>query len=159
MLGGILLLCIFVAVERMPLGVCTAIFFSSPAFTRVLSCIILKDHYGVWRYLVATTLLAGVMVLSRPLSLFPVVLNTANIGLHTNHHILHNHGEANDGGYDLVTVLAALPVPTPSAWIVIITRQAKHVHYSVLAFCFGVAGLVVSIIGVCAIDNDPMFHN
>ena len=43
-LGGILLLCIFVAVARMPLGDCTAIFFSSPAFTRVLSCIILKDQ-------------------------------------------------------------------------------------------------------------------
>ena len=34
-LGGILLLCIFVAVARMPLGDCTAIFFSSPAFTMV----------------------------------------------------------------------------------------------------------------------------
>ena len=34
-LGGFLLLGIFVAVARMPLGDCTAIFFSSPAFTMV----------------------------------------------------------------------------------------------------------------------------
>ena len=34
-LGGFLLLAIFEAVARMPLGDCTAIFFSSPAFTMV----------------------------------------------------------------------------------------------------------------------------
>jgi hypothetical protein len=34
-LGGFLLLAIFEAVGRMPLGDCTAIFFSSPAFTMV----------------------------------------------------------------------------------------------------------------------------
>jgi len=158
-LGGILLLCIFVAVARMPLGDCTAIFFSSPAFTMVLSCIILKDHCGVWRCLVATTLLAGVMVLSRPPSLFPAVPATANDSVHTDHHVPHGHGEANDGGYDLVGVLAALAVPTLSAWIVIITRQAKHVHYSVLVFWFGVGGLVVSIVGILTMDSEPMFHN
>merc|ERR1711994_911854 len=158
-LGGVLLLAIFEAVARMPLGDCTAIFFSSPAFTMVLSCIILKDHCGVWRCLVATTLLAGVMVLSRPPSLFPAVPATANDSVHTDHHVPHGHGEANDGGYDLVGVLAALAVPTLSAWIVIITRQAKHVHYSVLVFWFGVGGLIVSIIGICAMDKDPMFHN
>ena len=62
------------------------------------------------------------MVLSRPPSLFPAVPDTANNSVHTNHHILHEHGEANDGGYDLVGVLTALAVPTLSAWIVIITR-------------------------------------
>ena len=82
-LRGILLRCIFVAVARMPLGVCTAIFFSSPKFTMVMSYIILQDHCGIWRYLVATILLAGVMALSRPPSLSPAALDTANIGLHT----------------------------------------------------------------------------
>jgi drug/metabolite transporter (DMT)-like permease len=38
-------------------------------------------------------------------------------------------------------------------------RQAKHVHYSVLVFWFGVGGLVVSIIGIFAIDTQPMFQN
>ena len=60
--------------------------------------------------MVATTLLAGVMVLSRPPSLFPAVPAAANDSVHTDHHILHDHGEANDGGYDLVGVLAALAV-------------------------------------------------
>jgi len=42
---------------------------------------------------------------------------------------------------------------------VLLFRQAKHVHYSVLVFWFGVGGLVVSIIGITAIDTDPLFHN
>jgi len=154
-LGGFLLLGIFVAVARMPLGDCTAIFFSSPAFTMVLSCIILKDHCGVWRCLVAITLLTGVMILSRPPALFPPTPATANhtSGAHTND----DHDLSDDnGGYDIVGVLASLAVPTLSAWIVIITRQAKHVHYSVLVFWFGVGGLVVSIVGMFLRDSDHM---
>merc|ERR1719427_1293259 len=124
----------------------------------VLSCIILKDHCGVWRCLVAITLLTGVMILSRPPALFPPTPATAN---HTSGaHINDDHDLSDDdAGYDLVAVLASLAVPTLSAWIVIITRQAKHVHYSVLVFWFGVGGLVVSLIGIFAIDTEPMFNN
>jgi len=157
-LGGFLLLGIFVAVARMPLGDCTAIFFSSPAFTMVLSCIILKDHCGVWRCLVAITLLTGVMILSRPPALFPPTPATANhtSGAHINDD--HDLSDDDDAGYDLVGVLASLAVPTLSAWIVIITRQAKHVHYSVLVFWFGVGGLVVSIVGMFLRDSDHMIQ-
>jgi len=157
-LGGFLLLGIFVAVARMPLGDCTAIFFSSPAFTMVLSCIILKDHCGVWRCLVALTLLTGVMILSRPPALFPPTPATANhtTSAHTNDD--HDLSDYNEGGYDLVGVLASLAVPALSAWIVIITRQAKHVHYSVLVFWFGVGGLVVSLVGMFLRDSDHMIQ-
>jgi len=157
-LGGFLLLGIFVAVARMPLGDCTAIFFSSPAFTMVLSCIILKDHCGVWRCLVAITLLTGVMILSRPPALFPTTPATANhtSRAHTNDD--HDPSDNNEGGYDLVGVLASLAVPTLSAWIVIITRQAKHVHYSVLVFWFGVGGLVVSLVGMFLRDSEHMIQ-
>jgi len=161
-LGGFLLLGIFVAVARMPLGDCTAIFFSSPAFTMVLSCIILKDHCGVWRCLVAITLLTGVLILSRPPALFPPTPAIAN---HTTRaHTNDVHGpdpdlsDNNEGGYDLVGVLASLAVPTLSAWIVIITRQAKHVHYSVLVFWFGVGGLVVSLVGMFLRDSEHMIQ-
>jgi len=164
-LGGFLLLAIFEAVGRMPLGDCTAIFFSSPAFTMILSCIILKDHCGVWRCLVAITLLTGVMILSRPPALFPALPqsspanHSAHHHNHSEEHDDHDHGEAGEGGYELIGILSALAVPTLSAWIVIITRQAKHVHYSVLVFWFGVGGLVVSLIGIFAIDTEPMFEN
>eukprot|EP00092_Neocalanus_flemingeri_P106810 GFUD01137062.1.p1 GENE.GFUD01137062.1~~GFUD01137062.1.p1 ORF type:complete len:229 (-),score=46.73 GFUD01137062.1:133-789(-) len=126
----------------------------------VLSCIILRDHCGVWRCLVAITLLGGVMILSRPPALFPPTPhpNATNNSLHDLEHGDH-HGQANEGGYELVGILCALAVPVLSSWIVIITRQAKHVHYSVLVFWFGVGGLIVSLIGIFAIDTDPMFNN
>ncbi len=37
------------AVRSLPLGDATAIFFSSPAFTMLLSTVLLKDHCGVYR--------------------------------------------------------------------------------------------------------------
>merc|ERR1711884_243562 len=65
-LGGFLLLAIFQAVSSLPLGDATAIFFSSPAFTMILSFFILRDHCGLIRVLISLTLLVGVVVLSRP---------------------------------------------------------------------------------------------
>ena len=138
-LGGFLLLGIFEAVARMPLGDCTAIFFSAPAFTMILSCFILRDHCGVWRIMVAVFLLTGVVILARPESLF----QTGQV-------------EAN---YDIVGLLSAVSVPCLSALIVILTRQAKHVHYSVLVFWFGMGGLVVSLIGMFGIDDKPIFRD
>ena len=139
----------------MPLGDCTAIFFSAPAFTMILSCFILRDHCGVWRIIVAISLLTGVVVLARPESLFK--------------------SDQTETEYDMVGLLSALSVPCLSALIVIITRQvsplhlsniplssfrqAKHVHYSVLVFWFGVGGLVVSLIGMFAIDDKPIFRD
>ena len=98
-------------------------------------------------------LLGGVLILSRPESLFepaPPHNFTKTSGGPV-------HRDPHDGSYDFVGLLSAVAVPLLSAWIVIITRQAKHVHYSVLVFWFGVGGLVVSIIGMFAIDKRPLF--
>ena len=70
-----------------------------------MSSIILKEHCGVLRVLVAITLLAGVTILSRPPALFPVLPNN----------------DDDDGGYDALGVVSALAVPILSAWICIIT--------------------------------------
>ena len=79
--------------SRMPLGDCTAIFFSSPAFTMVLSFIILKwvkksgwsiwhfisrDHCGLLRVLIAAILLTGVRFLSTYL---PTLSPTSGVDL------------------------------------------------------------------------------
>ena len=116
-LGGLLLLAIFEAVARLPLGDCTAIFFSAPAFTMVLSCCLLRDHCGVWRCLVAAVLLSGVLILSRPPALFPSP----------------GPAEANAGRYELIGILSALAVPVLSAWIVIITRSVSTIRDIILA--------------------------
>ena len=51
-LGGLLLLSIFEAVQRLPIGDCTAIFFSTPTVTLLLSSVLLKDHCGIYRLLI-----------------------------------------------------------------------------------------------------------
>jgi len=139
----------------MPLGDCTAIFFSSPAITMILSCIIIKDHCGLWRCLVAAALLSGVLILTRPPSLFPHSPPLPNNITGTGGNSSATHDDM--GEYDTSGIIASLAVPCLSAWIVILTRQVKHVHYSVLVFWFGVGGQIVSIVGIFAIDTRPLF--
>jgi len=149
-LGGFLLLSIFMAVNKLPLGDATAIFFSSPAFTMVLSAIILRDHCGLYRTFIAIILLSGVVVLCRPEALFPLTPQEKNQTRRHHHHIENNGTIDNDphkGDYDFSGIFAAICVPILSAWIVILTRQAKHIHYSVLVFWFGIGGLCVAIAG------------
>ena len=50
-LGGLLLLGIFEAVARLPLGDCTAIFFSAPAFTMVSTIINLENIFPTHFYI------------------------------------------------------------------------------------------------------------
>lgn len=152
-LGGILLFCIFQAVADLPLGDATAIFFSSPAFTMVLSTCILRDHCGVFRTLVAVTLLSGVVILSRPPSIFPPPENYTPPNHNNNSSNSSGHHDPYVGVYNATGLLSAIAVPILSALIVIITRQAKHVHYSVLVFWFAVGGFIVSVIGIQFIDD------
>ena len=121
-----------------------------------MSLFILKDHCGIWRTIIAAMLLGGVLILSRPESLFSPPTNSHNI---TNNSGQSEQRDPHDGSYEFVGLMSAVAVPLLSALIVIITRQAKHVHYSVLVFWFGCGGLVVSIIGMFAIDERPLFYN
>jgi len=152
--GGFLLLSIFEAVQRLPIGDCTAIFFSNPACTLILSVFLLKDHCGLYRTAIGATLVAGVVVISRPPALFPeAVPKTDNGTIHDSD----DDGPVMKQAYDLVGLGFALAVPITSAWIAIITREARHVHYSVLVFWFGVGGLAISTMGMFCIDTDPLF--
>jgi len=147
--GGFLLLSIFEAVERLPIGDCTAIFFSNPAFTLILSAFLLRDHCGLYRTMIGSVLVAGVVIISRPPALFPSQPVAEN----------NNKHQVMKEPYDLIGLGFALAVPILSAWIAIITREARHVHYSVLVFWFAVGGLFISVIGIFAIDTDPLFHS
>jgi len=123
------------------------------------------------------TLLVGVVVLSRPPAIFPTPPNArpannasaANLtdpdlpdndnpdhqGHHHHPHHHHHPSDAYKGEYSLIGISAAFAVPVLSAWIVIITRQAKHVHYSVLVFWFAIGGQIVSIVGIYCFEDDP----
>jgi len=151
-LGGFLLLSVMQAVSRLPLGDSTAIFFSSPAVTMILSFFLLKDHCGLWRIAVAGVGITGVVVVARPPGLFPPeVPITALIANSTGFHLT----ESEPPEQDFTGVLWALAVPILTSMINIITRQAKHVHYSVFVFWFAVSGLIVSTSGLCWDMHDP----
>ena len=93
----------------------TALMITSPL--QVMSCFILRDHCGVWRIIVAISLLSGVLILSRPESLFSPASST-NTTANTSHH----HRDPHDGSYEAVGLMSAVSVPFLSALIVIITR-------------------------------------
>merc|ERR1712217_97444 len=102
------------------------------------------------------------MGLSKPLLLFSSNANNSTDSSHHYHDHDDDHDEDpgdDDGGYDVLGVVAALAVPIISACIGIIVRPVKHVHYSVLLFWVGVGGVIVSIIGIISSNNDAMFHN
>ena len=81
-----------------------------------MSCFILRDHCGVWRIIVAISLLSGVLILSRPESLFSPASST-NTTANTS-----RHRDPHDGSYEAVGLMSAVSVPFLSALIVIITR-------------------------------------
>merc|ERR1719427_787739 len=68
--GGLRLLFIFTSFSRLPLGDSTTILFSSPVIVMVLSIFILKENCGIFRMLAATSLIAGVVLISKPPILF-----------------------------------------------------------------------------------------
>ena len=117
--GGAFLLCIFESVQRLPIGDCTAIFFSTPAVTLILSALILRDHCGLYRTLIGACLVAGVVIISRPPALFSSNTST------TSNSTVEGEGEGEDNmkeSYDLIGLGFALAVPVLGAWIAIITR-------------------------------------
>ena len=126
--GGAFLLCIFESVQRLPIGDCTAIFFSTPAVTLILSAVILRDHCGLYRTLIGTCLVAGVVIISRPPALFSdsSLPATSNTSITSNCTVEEEEGEEKEDNmkesYDLIGLGFALAVPVLGAWIAIITR-------------------------------------
>ena len=156
-----MLLSIFEAVKRLPIGDCTAIFFSTPAVTLLLSTVLLKEHCGVYRLLIGTCLVIGVVIISRPPALFPAPIlapdnSTATNATHSGVSGLRHTAEVKQP-YDLVGLAFAVAMPFLSAWVAIITRELRAVHFSVLVFWFAIGGLLVSIIGILFLDSEPLF--
>lgn len=156
--GGVFLLVTFEAVERLPIGDCTAIFFSSPVFTMILSTCLLRDHCGLYRLGIGAFLTAGVVIISRPPGLFPP---------DSTHHKVHSNDTATNSAAEeeeaaaavtkMVSIAIALMAPLLSALLAIITRQARHIHYSVLVFWFAVGGLLVSIAMLLTLQSQQKF--
>jgi len=137
-LGAFLLLAVFEAVARIPLGDCTAIFFSGPGITMILSLFILREHCGIWRVFIATSALVGVVIVCRPPGLF-----TGNSLPDDEEEKIENGSSVDVGG-----LIWALACPLLGAVMDILTRQASHVHFSVFVLWFGLGGLCISTGGI-----------
>jgi drug/metabolite transporter (DMT)-like permease len=66
LLGGLLLLCIFVTIKLVPLGNASAIFFCTPVFTFVFAVCMLGERMGAYRVAISTVMLAGVLLITHP---------------------------------------------------------------------------------------------
>ena len=69
-IGGGILFSVFEAIARLPIGDFSAIAFSSPVFTMILSSFILHEKCGLYRVSVGALLIVGVVVLTRPTMIF-----------------------------------------------------------------------------------------
>jgi len=89
-----------------------------------MSCFLLRDHCGVWRIVVAISLLSGVLILARPESLFSPASSTST---NTSQQLdtSGGHRDPHDGSYDAVGLMSAVSVPFLSALLAVITRSAK----------------------------------
>ena len=121
-IGGFMLLCVFEGIGRLPLGDYSAIAFSSPAFTMVLSIFLLKEHCGIYRSLIGIILTAGVVIISRPSALFPIDTTTVV-------HIANSSSRSTPlpqlevkTSSDIIGIVFALTGSLLSAWVTILIR-------------------------------------
>ena len=112
--------------------------------------------------MIGAFLVIGVVIISRPPALFPDTKDyshntTDNKGVSENFHEANPDCKVKEP-YDMVGLGFALAVPFLSAWMSIITRELRHIHYSVLVFWFAIGGLVTSSLGILCLDSVPLFH-
>lgn len=65
MFGGLLLLFIYIAIQHVPLGNGSAIFFCTPVFTFIFAICMLGERMGIYRVLISASMLAGVVMIAR----------------------------------------------------------------------------------------------
>ena len=113
-LGGAMLLCVFEAIGRLPIGDFSAVAFSSPVFTMALSSLLLRERCGVYRALVAALLLAGVLLLTHPPLLFGPPAAAAVTAP--------DSAAARDRGLDLAGICFAVATALLSASVSVLAR-------------------------------------
>jgi len=167
-LGGIFLLVIIESMQRLPIGDCTAIFYSAPVFTMFLSAVLLRDHCGLYRTLIGLILLSGIVIICRPPILFPTHETPGVSPIHSHKNLKlgafvrekkssdSSTGIKNDDESSIQKYLGigiALVATTIMALLAIITRKARHVHWSILVFWFAAGGFVISTLSLLLITS------
>ena len=133
--GGLLLLAVFVAVKNVPLGSASAIFFCTPIATFVFAICMLKEPLKLYRMLIITFMMTGVILITRP----------GFFGFEQDP-IKHHANKLRLVGY-----CAAVSVPVLSAIVSIWTRQCRKVDPFVVMFWFALGSIMWSLIGSAAL--------
>lgn len=68
----------FCGLLRLPVGDAATIIFCSPIFVMVFSHVILREHCGLFRFLVIGMLMVGVILIARPPFLQHLIFNNDN---------------------------------------------------------------------------------
>jgi len=126
--GGLRILFIFTSFARLPLGDSTTILFSSPVIVMVLSMFILHERCGIFRVVAATTLLGGVILISKPPFIF---------------------GQDENLGYDAIGYSLVLCACGMSALGIVLTKLiSKEVEKLIILFYLGLATATCGSVGL-----------
>ena len=131
--GGLRMVFVFTSFTRLPLGDSTTILFSSPVLVMLLSTFLLGERCGLLRVVAASSLLAGVTLISKPPVLF-----TSSSG----------------PGYDLVGYTLVLAACCMSALGVVLTKLiASRVEKAWVLLGMGLAITASSLAALAALGH------
>jgi len=169
LLTGFLLLALYLAISTLPPRIVAPILLTTPVVTTLLSWVVLGEHTGLYRMLTTSLLLAGVVLLTRPPPLFPndspdhLQLDLAQYNLYDYPvHFYQTADSASDVPLPLVPpvdtlgLVAAFVAPILAAFLVILTRQCREVHFSVLMFWSALGSLMIGCIGLYTLGQGQM---
>ena len=132
-IGGLMMLCLFEAINKLPIGDFSAIAFSSPCFTMILASFFLKERCGVFRVIIGCLLISGVVVISRPTILFGDLKTTTNTLTDTFNTSDKNVGEDTrkhmDNTSEVVGALFAVATAVLSALVSILAKYTPTKKY------------------------------
>ena len=145
--SGSMLMCNFEGIHRLSFGDYNALAYSSPVFTMLLSIILLREHFGLFRAFICVALMLGVVFISRPSSLFPEKVQSKD---KLDQLSLKNSTDA-------LGVVLTLTGAVLSALVTIIVKQISHLPLAVQLFWFALGSLTISTAGMLLVDSEPKF--
>eukprot|EP00094_Tigriopus_californicus_P012395 TCALIF_11982-PA protein Name:"Similar to SLC35G1 Solute carrier family 35 member G1 (Homo sapiens)" AED:0.17 eAED:0.17 QI:0/0.66/0.25/0.75/1/1/4/34/446 len=146
-IGCLTVNCIFIGFARLPVGDAATIIFCSPIFVMVFSHVILREHCGLYRVLVISILMMGVVLIAKPPFLMKMIFQNDNTAL--------TQFQSND--YDALGYGAAFFGTLLTASNFVCMRKLREVHFSVLIFAFSIMSGILSsaVVALTAEFNVP----
>ncbi|CAH2322343.1 solute carrier family 35 member G1 [Pelobates cultripes] len=137
-LGSSAMILLYYAVQSMPLADATVITFSSPAFTCIFACLLLKEKCTVWDIIFILFTITGVVLIARPPFLFGARIE----GL-----------EEDYSDHLKGTIAAICSAVGASLTLVVLRKMGKSVHYLLSIWYYAIIGLIECVIALFALGE------